>query len=413
MQDTLSPPVTLEQVIEIALENSLALDEARVERAKGVQSLAEGVGGLLPRITASSSTSDSALADLGEGMWGTQLSLSQPVVDAATLFGLIGGFQQHGISRAQSRQTLAKLILDTHKAYYSLAASQAFMESAQRQYTRARENLRISEKRYELGSANKADKLRAEASVLSAERELVSARTNLANNQRILADLAGIEDWKTLKTHDIPDATKPDSLITTLTTSTLIADNPDYDLLRRQAKSTDLAYWGSWASLLPSLSLTASKNFSQDGVLPDLSNWEEVSPNYGLSLSFPIADLKGKALSVNRARLDRKQSRIDLAQQELYFRQQLANLLAIQESSYKGWEYASKNVELSEEVYRLSARSYELGASSLADLLQVEAELVSAERALVQATTDYWSARAELNYFLGNPSLDLISQEDR
>jgi outer membrane protein len=377
------------------------VDEARVKRALGAQSVAEGVGGLMPRLSASSSTSDSSLADLGNGMWSSQFSLSQPVVDATVIFGFIGGIQQNGVSRAQARQTIAQLILDVQNAYYNLAASQALVTSAERQYARARENLRRVAKRLELKDANKADKLRAEASLLSAEMELLQARTSLESNQRILSDLIGFTEWKSIETDELSAAQEPHSLPTTVISAAILAENPDFDVLLRQVKATDLTYWGTWASILPSLSLTASKSFTQTEVLPSFSDWEEESPNYGLAISFPIADFKGKILSINRARLERKNSRVSLARQELSFRERLATLLATQTSSYKGWEVASKNVELSSEVYRLTVRSYELGAIALADLLEVEAELVQAERALVKAKADYWSSRAELNYFLG------------
>lgn len=399
--------LSLDEALSYALEHSLAKDDARIKKALGAQSLAEGAGGLLPRLSASSSTADSSLADLGDGLWSSRFSLSQPVVDATVIFGLIGGAHQNGVSRAQARQGIAKLVLDVQNAYYNLAASQALVASAEGRYSRARENLRIVAKRFELGGASKADKLRAEASLLSAEMELFSARTSLENNQRILSDLMGLADWRPIEADELPQAEEPYSLSSTVISTAVLARNPDFDVLLRQVKASELTYWGAWASILPSLSLTASKGFVQEEVLPSFSDWDEVSADYGLAISFPIADVKGKALSINRARLERKNSRISLARQELSFRQRLAALLATQTSSYKGWEVASKNVELSSEVYRLTARSYELGASSLADLLQVEAELVQAERALVQAKADYWSSRAELNYFLG------ISMEDR
>jgi len=393
--------LSLDEALEIALEQSLAVDETNIQKAKGAQSLVEGAGGLLPRLAASSSTTDSSLADLGDGMWASQFSLSQPVVDATVIFGLIGGIQQNGVSRAQARQSMAKLILDVQNFYYNLAASQALVASAEGRDNRGRENLRIVAKRFELGAANKADKLRAEASLLSAEMELVSARTSLENNQRILSDLIGFSQWQPIEADKLPQVEEPYSLHTTVISAAILAENPDFDVLLRQVKASELTYLGSWASILPSLSLTASKNFIQEEILPAFSDWDDGVTNYGLAIGFPIADLKGKILSINRARLERKNSRITLARQELSFRQRLAALLATQSSSYKGWEVASKNVELSSEVYRLSLRSYELGASSLADLLQVEAELVQAERALVQAKADYWSSRAELNYFLG------------
>jgi len=393
-------PLSLNEAVEIALEQSLAVDESRVQKALGVQSVAEGVEGFFPRITTSTSASDSTFAELGSGMWGTDIRLTQPVLDATTIFGLLAGIQQAGISKAQSIQTIARLIKDVQNAYYDLAKSQALLLSAERQHERTLENSKVTTRRFELKDVSNAEMLRAEANLLKAEQDIITAETNLENNQRILSDLLGFEEIKEFKAEALPDAEEPYSLSSTVISAELLERNPDFDVLLRQAKSTDLTYWGTWASILPSLNLTASRSWTQDEWIP--SDWDTGANSIGLTVSFPIADVTGKALSLNRARLNRKQSRISLARQELAFRQTLAGLLATQESSYKGWEVAEKNVELSNEVYRLTMRSYELGASSQADLLEVAAELMLAERALVEAQAAYWSSRAELNYFLGS-----------
>lgn len=389
------------------MTRSIATEKARVERAQGTQSLAEGVVGVFPRLTASSSVSDTSLTELTDGMWTSQLNLSMPVVDATAIMGLVSGIQQNGLSRAESRQTMAKLVLDVQNSYYNLAKAQALLASVEGQYARAEENTRIAERRYQLGATARTDKLRSEANLLSAERELISARANVEAGQRNLANLLGFEAWSALQVTDLPDAEKPDSLAATVVSAALLEQNPDFEVLRRQVQASDLAAWGAWAGLLPSLSFTAGKGFTQDGVIPDVSQWDDVPTSYGLSITFPFVNVTNQALMVNRARLARKQSRLNLARQELAFTEHLASLVSAQSSSFKGWEAASKSVELSREVYRLTARGYELGANSLADVLQVEAELIQADRALVESKALYWSSRAELNYFLG------VSLEER
>lgn len=411
--DTTSLRLNLKQALSIALEQSLAVDKSRIQKVKGSEAIVEGAAGFLPRLSVSSSTGATSLDSLGESAWASQFSLSQPVVDATTILGLVNGIQENGLARSQSRQTTARLILDVENAYYNLAKAQALLESSQGQYTRALESQRTAEKRYSLGAASKSDKLRADASLLSAERELISAQVNLEQNQRILADRIGVDTRQPLEVEELPPPLEPDSSYSVVVSSALLKRNPDFDVLRRQVTASDLALIGAWASLLPSLSFTANKTLSQDGFIPDLSGWEDAPNNYGLAVSFPVADIKSRALGIAKSHINRKEARINLAEQELQFRERFAALLDAQETSFKGYEVASKNVELSREVYRLSARSYELGASTLAELLQVEAELIQAERALVEAKALYWSSLAELNYFLGIDGFLEFSLEDR
>jgi outer membrane protein len=390
-------PITLGQALEIALEESLTVEEAEIKLAQGKQSLGEGVSFVLPELSASLSTNADSIGELGDDPWSFRLTLSQPVVDATVIFGLVGGIRQKNVYKAEYEQMTAELILDVQNAYYDLAEAQSLVSSAERQYERAAENLKVAERQYELGDATKADKLRAEANLLSAEKEVISARAGLDVNRLAFADVVGLGSWDSITVEELPPPEEPDLLPTTVVSSALLKGNPELEVLEAQVKTSETAYWAAWGNLLPSLSFYASKNYNGG----ETSATGGISGTYGLTVSLPIFDIPERILDINGARLDRKQSRLELARKELDTRERLVTLLETQYSTYKEWEFASKNVELSSEVYRLTSRSYELGANSYADLLEVDAELTQAERELVQAKSEYWSNRAELNYVLG------------
>lgn len=391
------PPITLGQALETALEQSLSVEEAGIKRAQGKQSLGEGVSYLFPELSASMSKSADSIGELGEDPWSFRLTLSQPVVDATVIFGLVGGIRQNNVYKAEYEQMIAELVLDVQNAYYDLAEAQALVSSTEQQYERAAENLKVVKRQYELGDATKADELRAETNLLSAEKEVISARAGLNVSRLAFADAVGFDSWDSITVEELPPPEEPELLPTTIVTSALLKGNPELEALEAQVKASDIAYWGTWGSLLPSLSFYVNQYYNRaDTVFPDGG-----STTYGLTVSFPMFDVPSRILDINGARLDRKQSRLELARKELDTRERLVTLLETQYSAYKEWEFALKNVELSSEVYRLTSRSYELGASTYANLLDVDAELTQAERDLVQAKGDYWSNRAELNYVLG------------
>lgn len=350
-------------------------------------------------MSASYATSGDSMRELGDS-WRFGFSLTQPVVDATVVFGVMRGLRENDYYRAKSGQTVANLILDVQSGYYDLARAQALVASAEGQYRRALENVKTVERRYELGEVSLADKLRAEADLLTKETDLLSARNGVEENQRAFSDLIGLDGWEAIAVEELPPPEEPLELPTTVIAAALLEKNPDLAVLGMQVKAADVAYWGAWGNLVPALSFSYSRGTTY-GEVPTFPERGDSDTRYGLVVSFPIVAVAGRVLDISGARLDRKQSRLELAQAQLESRERLANLLATQELSYKGWESASKTAELSEEVYRLNARSYELGAVSFDDLLQVEAELSQAERALVQAKADYWSSRAELNYLLG------------
>ncbi|MGD8719106.1 MAG: TolC family protein [Candidatus Zixiibacteriota bacterium] len=388
--------LTLEDALRTALRGSLSAELAEVERSQGKQALAEGIVTVLPDPAASYSTSADTMGELGD-TWRFNFSLNQPVVDASVFFNVVRGSRERAYYRAAADRTLAELILDVQDNYYALAEAQALALSAEGQYRRAESNLKTVTRRYEVGEANLADKLRAEADFLGAETDLLSADNGVEDNRRALSDIIGLGAWEEIEAETLPTPEDPASLPTTLVSAAALGRNPDLEVLRRQLKSSDAAYWAAWGEVLPALSFSLSRG-STVGTPGD--GQDDAETRYGLNLSLPV-NVHDIVLGITGARLDRRQARLELVQAELDARERLASLLATQELSYLEWEAAAKTVELNEEIYRLNKRSYELGAASFNDLLDAEAELTEAERALVQSQAEYWSSRAELNYVLG------------
>jgi outer membrane protein len=390
--------LTLGEALATALGHSLKVELAGVERAQGKQALAEGVASALPSLSAAYSTSASSVAAVGD-TWRFGFSLTQPVVDATVVFDVVRGFREKDYYRATSARTVGTLILDVQNGYYGLARSQALVATAEGQYRRAAENRKLVDRRYALGEANLADKLRAEADLLTKEAELLSARNGLQQGQRSFSDLIGLGAWEPVAVEELPAPEEPYDLPTTAISEALLEKNPELAVVRMQARAADVAYWRAWGALLPTLSASYSRGSTFGGSI--FPGEEGADVRYGVVVSLPVVDVADRVLGVTGARLDREQSRLELAQARLEERERLASLVAAQELAYKEWESAAKAVELHREVYRLNARSYELGAVSFDDLLRVEADLTQAERALVQSQADYWSSRAELNYVLG------------
>jgi outer membrane protein TolC len=394
--------ITLKEAVETALEESIPAEQARLQKVQGGEAMVEGFAGFLPRLSASTSSSSTSLDSLGTGSWSSQVSLAQPVVDATAIVGLVSGFNQNTMYRKESVQTLSKLVVDVEKSYYNLAKSEALISSAEKAYERAQESERVVKKRYEVGDAGKADKLQAEAAALSAQMQLTLARGQLKDAKTHLSDLMmGKYEESSLEAEELTDPEKPDSLPTTVVSNELLKNNPDLTVLKLQTRSSSINVWQAWAALLPSLSITAGKTFTQDGAIPDLNQWNDVPTGYGVSISIPFIDIPSRAIGISRAHIAQKQARLAQASTELSTKELLSTLLYTQEVSYQSYEYAQKSEDLAQENYNITIKSYELGASSIVELMQAQADLADAERALAEAKANYWSSRADLNYVLG------------
>jgi outer membrane protein len=390
--------LSLADALDAALHDGLPVEVAALEKAQGRQALAEGIVTALPSLSASYTTSGETLAEVGD-TWGSNFSLTQPLVDAGVVFSVVRGVRENQRGKAAAAQTVADLILKVETSYYALAQAQALVASAEKQNRRAADNLALVAKRSELGEATRADKLEAEANALSKENALAAAENDVRKNQRELSDLMGYDAWEAVAVEALPAPESPANLATTVITETTLAKNPDLALLQMNLKTADLAYWGAWANNLPALSFSVSRGTTTGTSAASESG--QTQTRYGLGVSFPIVDVPSRVVEITGARLDREESRLTLAQAKVDTRQRLAELLAAQELAYRQWETASKTLEMNEEAYRLKTRSYELGDASQEDVLLVEANLAEAEQAQVEANASYWSNRAELNYLLG------------
>ena len=65
------------------------------------------------------------------------------------------------------------------------------------------------------------------------------------------------------------------------------------------------------------------------------------------------------------------------------------------------YDYARRNLELNQELYRLAQEQQRLGAISLIDFFSVETALEQASATHITALTDTYIKAAQINYLLG------------
>ncbi len=393
--------ISLETALETALENSLYMEQAGIEIERGDLAFAGGLDRLLPEISVYSRKSADYPEDLDDGGWNEGFSLTQPVVDAGLIFNLISSMKDRDYYNAVSRRTVVDLILNVEKSYYNLAQSEALVASAEAQAERTRENANVVYRRYELGDTNKVELLRAEVNLLNAENEVMLSQTSLENNRRYLCDLIGLDEWEAFGTEDLPDPPEPNLYIEDMDKADIKEANPEVAELESRIESLKSKKRAAWSGFIPTLDLTISGGESSTSGDYQSPTGSSAGTDFRLSANFDLANVKNLAFDINNARLEQEDAELQLRLKEQEINRKYAELADALRTSFLEWESAKKNVELSQETYRLTARGYELGESSLSEVLEVQTELYEAERGLAQTKSEYWTNYAELNYLLG------------
>jgi outer membrane protein TolC len=136
--------------------------------------------------------------------------------------------------------------------------------------------------------------------------------------------------------------------------------------------------------------ITANANFGYNngadnlGRLTDLSRWNELG-SWGLNLSIPIFDGLQKYNRIQKNKLQLQQIQNSSSQLKNSIDLEIVQARVELENSIKNLQVQRENLELAEEVFRVTKIKYQEGIGS-------NIEVTDAQYALEQAETNYYSA---------------------
>jgi outer membrane protein TolC len=157
--------------------------------------------------------------------------------------------------------------------------------------------------------------------------------------------------------------------------------------------------------VLPSVSVFWSSEYADSAMPKSIRNWTDNDRiTTGLRFTLPLLDIKSFALDIADAVAGSRRARA-AARAALYqIRAAAATAVIGYEEARQRYDYAKKNLELNQELYRLAQEQQRLGAISLIDFFSVETALEQANATYITALTDTYVQAAQINYLLGRTS---------
>ena len=400
--------MSLSQAIDVALKRSPAHVEGAVSRTQSVLTLANGINSLLPSATGSVSygrtTSTSPLLpETTVTGWTGNLTLNQVIFDPQIYAGLASSVVYTGYYCADARDKRARLIYDATSSYLGLLTSRLLRDAAASALDRANDNLRLTQEKLRLGAASQIDVMRsdvfrsqAEISLLTAEKALGVANAAFLATAGITGNVV-VKPTETLTTPADFAISDPDSLI-----AEIERRNPGARLAAKANIASKLSLAGTAGRILPSVSAYWSTDYTGQTFPSGVKKWDNNdNVSYGLRLSFPLLDLKSYVLDIAGAANDARRANAAAASARLQVRSSaIAAVLSYQEARQR-YDYARRNLELNQELYRLAQQQQRLGAISLIDFFSVETNLTQAQATHVSALSDTYIQAAQISYLLG------------
>lgn len=334
----------------------------------------EGVASAMANLRPSLNYSASLGYSVDKSAWSEQLSF----VASMTLYSF--GSNKIAVDIAKetvlaTRATLVdieqQVLSSAVSAYMDVREKQAVVNLRDNAVRLARQNLRATQDRFEVGEITRTAVSQVEAQLASANAALASAQGDLATAREIYKNVVGHYP----KTLSNPPAVRLPVKSADAAVLKAQRNHPSIKALQHRAAASDLAVAVAERGVLPTLSGSASVSIDEDGS----------SENIGLELSGPIYSGGKISSGIRKAIAERDAARAQLLtasrdiEQSVRANWAMLNVLSAAEQARQSLVRAQRV------AYDGVREEADLGASTTLDVLDAEQSLLDAQVGAIQA----------------------------
>ncbi|MBV4506947.1 TolC family outer membrane protein [Pseudomonas sp. BW13M1] len=398
----------------LALRNDPTWQGSIAEREAGLENLAIGRAGLLPRLSYrynrarndSEVTQRSQFGDVTTQRdyrsYSSTLTLEQPLFDYAAWSDYRRGVAQAALADERYRGRGQELMVRLFGAYSEALFANEQIALAQAQRRTYAEQLTLNERLLKGGEGTRTDVLETRARYELAQAQEIEAGDNLDAALRALQAIIG----EPVAVEDLAPMTG-DFRVQPLTPTRFepwrdlaVAHNAELASQRHGLEVAEQNIERQRAGHLPSLSAYASKGISSSSSESSY-NQRYDTDSIGVQLSVPLFAGGGVQASVRQARAQRDAAGFELDAQLRDTLNQLRrqfNLCASGTAKIRAYDLAVKAASALVQATRKSVRG---GERVNLDVLDAEQQLFGARRDLTQARHEYLRAWLQLRYLAG------------
>lgn len=420
--------LTLQEAKQMALKNNSRYLAQQHSYKAAQWSKQQALSGLFPSLTLSGTylyldpattvNTGAGSITLNQDNRSAALTLSQPIFMGGKLWQ---AYRLNSISAELAALSLENMRLsilnDVESKFLSVLQLQELLAIAQKDLKSSQQNLTIAEVRYQTGLLSQADLLRIQARVASKEVALLQAETALElARQDLMNNLALYE----LDELELPPEPTENNVLAVLSemsfsqTENFIRKALDYAArnnlsLKTAAGAVKLsgkAYNIARGSFLPTVVLSASRNYKENGI----DRYEfDASHTIALSASVPLLPLWNNYAASRKAYYDLQKGRQDYQTAEdginLAVKSSALNLI----SSARQIKAALTALQYTEQSYQQLMERYRANLLSVTEMLEAEVMLQSAGVGYTNALYNYLKARSALLQNMGTDNEKVLS----
>ena len=422
---------TLRSCIDYALENNITIQRNRISAESAEEDVKSAKADFLPSITGSISqrivnrpndTNGTIISgdDITTSESKTSYNGSYGIDASWTLYN--GGQRLNTYKQQKLNNRIAELSIEESantieenitqlyvQILYSAEAvkvNESTLEVSKVQFARGQEQFNV-------GSIAASDLAQLEAQVSSDNYQLVTSQATLQDYKLQLKQLLELDGDFEMDLY-IPELDDSSVLIPLPAKDDVynaaLGLRPEIQSGKLNVDASDLSIKMARAGYIPSLSLTAGIG-SNNANGNDFSFSEQIKQNWnnsiGLTVSIPIFDKRQTKSAINKAKLQKQTSQLDLLDEQKTLYRTIENLWLNANSAQQQYVAAKENLKSTQTSYELVNEQFNVGMANTVELLTEKNNLLSAQQATLQAK--YTAIlNAELLRFYQGEEIDLF-----
>ncbi|MFC1581281.1 TolC family protein [Candidatus Neomarinimicrobiota bacterium] len=420
--------LSIKDCVEIALVNKETLESAQLDVAAANKDKLGSYSNILPSLRFGGSWNETRSAGkefnidplTGEVIdtrnstvsiyttWTSGLSLTQNIYDGGAWWNEIAKANNNYLIASQiERQVKINIIASVHAGYYQVLKDQQLLEVANLNLDLGKQQVELTQRKYELGAVNKTDLLKAEVLLGQARVGVVNQESALKNSMHELRNAMGVV--KSASPFTLQDLENQNIIFQAETDALELMklNNPGLLAIQAQIKGAELDYKLVRSARLPSLSASMSYSATANKFdeLPD--NFEDTyNINSGISLSFPLFTGFNLSTRSQQAKLALRKQKNEYTTNENDAYIQLMALLDVLQNYQSIIPINEEVLASATEDLKLVQERYSLGSSTILEVLDAQVSVIRARADLVASRYTAFTQQTYLKAQMG-----LLDQE--
>ena len=401
---------TLQECIDYAMENNITLQKSKLQKSTATETLKGSKAALLPTLSASTNQNlgyqpwkDTGMAYVSNGTVNTKVDKtsyngSYSLSGQWTVWN--GNRNLNNIKRDRlaeeeaelSAQETANSIQERIAQLYAqilylaenVTVNEQMLETSKKNEDRGREML-------EVGKMSKADLAQLSAQRANDEYSIVEAKSQLMNYELQLKQLLEITDEERFQVA-IPKIGDDLILAEIPAMQTVyemaLMNRPEINRSQLAINRSDVNLSIAKAGWLPTVNLTGGVTTSTNSLTS--TGWgsqikSNVNTSLGLGVTMPIYDGRSTKTSVNKAKIQQLQARLDLQDQQKTLYSDIQGYWLNAWTNQEKYKAASSSVESAQQSYDLLSEQFRLGLKNIVELMAGKDKLLEAQQNLLQS----------------------------